>query len=141
MRYLGIDYGTKHIGVAVSDDTATLAFPLGTVATGGGAVTEVLALARENGVGQIVIGESRDYSGAPNPIMQEIEKFKRELEQSGHMVVFELEFMTSAQALRQGQDKRGEGGSERLDKDASAAALILQGFLDRLRANGTNINR
>lgn len=131
MRYLGIDYGTKHIGVAVSDETATLAFPLGTVAAGGGALGEVLALARENGVKQVVIGESRDYSGASNPIMQEIEKFKQALEQSGHTVVFEPEFMTSALASRQGQDKRGEGGSEQIDKDASAAALILQHYLDR----------
>jgi len=130
MRYLGIDYGTKHIGVAVSDDTATLAFPLGTVAAGEGAVAEVLALARENGVGEIVIGESRDYSGTPNPLMQKIEAFKQQLEAQGTVVVFEPEFMTSSQASRQGQDKRGEGGDV-FDKDASAAALILQQYLDR----------
>ncbi|MDO8518036.1 MAG: Holliday junction resolvase RuvX [bacterium] len=134
MRYLGIDYGSKHIGVAVSDDTATLAFPLGSVAAGGEALGEVLALARENGVRQIIIGESRNYSGELNPIMERIEKFKQQLEQAGQTVVYEPEFLTSAQALRQGQDKRGEGGSATLDKDASAAALILQNYLDRKKA-------
>jgi putative holliday junction resolvase len=133
MRYLGIDYGSKRIGIAVSDETGAVAFPLSTIAAGEGALGKVLVLAHEKSVGEIVIGESRNFAGEPNPIMQEIEKCKQELEHEGFVVTFEPEFMTSAQALRQGQDKRGKGGAELLDKDASAAALILQSFLDRMK--------
>lgn len=139
MKYLGIDYGTKRIGVAVSDDTGTLAFPLGLVAAGEGALTEVLELARENGVETVVMGESRNFKGEPNPLLTEIEKFKAALEAAGKKVLFEPEYMTSAAAEHQhahthdaqtGRPSRKEAASKEF-LDSSAAALILQSWLDR----------
>lgn len=139
MKYLGIDYGTKRIGVAVSDETAALAFPLGVVAAGQGALAEVLELARENGVETIVMGESRNFKGEANPIMAEIEKFKTALESAGKTVLLEPEYMTSAAAEHQhthtndahtGRPTRKEAVSKEF-LDSSAAALILQSFLDR----------
>ena len=131
MKYLGIDYGTKRIGVAVSDDGGKLAFPLKVVATGPAALSELALLAKEKAVGGIVIGESRDFKDRPNAVMKDIELMKRDLaELTGLPVEYELEFMTSVQAERQGKDKRGEG-AKASDLDASAAALILQSYLDR----------
>ena len=133
MKYLGIDYGTKRIGVAFSDDDGRIAFPHGVIAAGPNALSEVAALAKEKNVGGIVIGESRNFSNEPNALMQDIEQFSKDIgELTGLPVAYEQEFFTSAQAARQGRDKRGEGESP-ATLDASAAALILQGYLDKHR--------
>ena len=138
MKYLGIDYGAKRIGVAVSDESAMLAFPLGIVAAGRKALQEVLDIARENDVKIAVIGESLNFSQVKNPIMKEVEVFAAALQSNNVAVVFEPEFMTSAQATRveeklhrPRQRQTVSSKSEKLD--ASAAALILQSYLDRLR--------
>jgi putative Holliday junction resolvase len=130
MKYLGIDYGQKRIGVAVSDDDGRVAFPLEVVAAGPAALSAVDALIKKNRVQTVVVGESRDLGGAANTIQEDIEQFKKDLEELCQVpVVFEPEFFTTALAGRQGQDKRGEGGVEK--SDSSAAALILQSYLDR----------
>ncbi len=65
--------------------------------------------------------------------MEYIEEFARDLKELTHLPVeYELEFFTSALAARQGKDKRGGGDAPR-SLDASAAALILQSYLDRNR--------
>jgi putative Holliday junction resolvase len=147
MKYLGIDYGSKRIGVAVSDESAVMAFPLGTVATGEGALQEVLDIIKENDVKVAVIGESRDFKLQKNPIMKEIEKFAEALQAHTVAVEFEPEFMTSAQAMHQfdpndklrtgkqaGKPRMSRGQSNKSEhNDASAAALILQSYLDRMR--------
>lgn len=117
-----------------------MAFPLGTVEGGVGALSEVLDIVKENEVKIAVMGESRDLSGKPNPIMGEIEQFAEQLQAAGVVVEFEPEFFTSAQALRQVQGKLMRP-TQRVpmnkvvqeNYDASAAALILQSYLDRLR--------
>lgn len=132
MKYLGIDYGTKRIGVAISDDTAALAFPLCTVEAGGEAADEVLALAREHGARTAVIGESRNFQGEANPVMEQTEAFKKALEAGGLTAVYEPEFMTSVGAARQfapDGSRKANPSQEKLD--SAAAALILQSYLDR----------
>lgn len=137
VKYLGIDYGTKRIGVAVSDDTGSMAFPLTTVRGGIDALTRVCALAKENNVGKIILGESRNFKNEPNDVMEDIELFKKDLSKlTGLTVEYEPEFMTSAMALRQSQGKHREGESKNLD--ASAAALLLQSYIERMKNHGTN---
>jgi putative Holliday junction resolvase len=126
MRILGIDYGSKRIGVAVSDESRTFATPLTVIRTGDLAVKEVVEIARQHEVQEIVIGESRDYKQQPNAIFEEADAFKKALEQEGFTVYLELEFMTSVQA------ERFQGKHDKLD--ASAAALILQSYLDRMKS-------
>ncbi|HVV38754.1 MAG TPA: Holliday junction resolvase RuvX [Candidatus Paceibacterota bacterium] len=142
MKCLGIDYGTKRIGVAVSDDTGSVAFPLTTIASDRGALDATIALIKENNVETIVIGESRNFQNEPNPVMEDIEQFKNDIaELTGLPVEYEREFMTSTQAARQftpGRLPAGRQGSRKeapsqAKLDASAAALILQGYLDRNR--------
>ena len=94
------------------------------------ALQEVSDLALKHKVESIVIGESRNFKNEPNLLMEDIEQFKKDIAELAQVpVVYEPEFMTSAQALRQAQGKKGEGNVKNLD--ASAAALILQGYLDR----------
>jgi putative Holliday junction resolvase len=136
MKYIGIDYGTKRIGIAVSDETGSLAFPLGVVKAGQGALEEVASIARENGVQKIIIGESRDNSGRPNEVMEDIERFKKDIEGlTGLPADYEREFFTSTHAARQfaPQEKSRKQNPSHDNLDASAAALILQSYLDRVK--------
>ncbi len=124
MRILGIDYGSKRVGVAVSDEAATLAFPHEVFKNGKNLVKNIKEICQEKNISKIVLGESLDYKGRPNPVMVEIEKFKILLEkETGLPVVFETEVLTTKQAAASQPD------SKKLD--ASAAALILQTYLDK----------
>jgi len=135
MKYLGIDYGTKRIGLAVSDDTGSMAFPLTTIEAGKEALQSVLEEIQKNSVEKIVIGESRNFQNEPNDVMEDIELFKKDLaELSGKEVVYEQEFMSSAEAARQyTPDGSRKQNPSQAKLDAAAAALILQSYLDRNR--------
>lgn len=123
MRILGIDYGTKRVGVAVSDEKRQFALPVSVVLNTPDLFAEIDKLARDYEVKEIVLGESRDYMGKPNAVFDDAEKFKKAMEGKGYVVYMELEFMTSMQAERiQGKNDKS---------DSSAAALILQSYLDR----------
>jgi putative Holliday junction resolvase len=123
MRILGIDYGMKRIGIAVSDESRKFALPVVVVKNSDIALKEIIEIARQHETKEMVIGESRNYKQQPNAIFEEADAFKKELEKAGFTVHLELEFMTSVNAERlQGKNNMS---------DASAAALILQSYLDR----------
>ena len=140
MKYIGIDYGTKRIGLARSDESGTVAFPLVTIAAGPHAVGEIDAIAKKEGAQKIILGESHNFKGEANKVMEDIEQFKKDLEEvAGVLVVYEAEFLSSAAAARQFEGEFGRGGKPSQSKlDASAAAVILQSYLDRIKNNGTN---
>lgn len=126
MKMLGIDYGTKRVGVAVSDEEGRLAFPHSVVENSGDAdrlAKKIGEIASRAPATEIVIGESRDYAGNANPILPKILELKKRLEESSFTVHLEPEFMTSAQA------EHLQGKHDTID--ASAAAIILQSFLDK----------
>ena len=124
MRFLGIDYGSKKVGLALSDESGRLAFPHKFLINSGRLIAQVAELCRQEKVGRIIIGQSLDYQGRDNPIMPAIRKFKAKLEKvTGLEIVFESEFLTTKQASRS-QSRPGK-------IDSSAAAIILQSFLDR----------
>ncbi len=127
MKYLGIDCGTKRIGIAISDDTGSVAFPLTTLQAGSTVVDEISAIVQDEHIETIVLGESRNFQGATNPVMEHIAMLRQQLEAKGYEVVYEPEFFTTVQAR-----KEGETPKEHID--ASAAALILQSYLDRQKA-------
>ena len=123
MRVLGIDYGSRRVGIALSDEAGMLAFPREVVAQKD-ALAHILFLLEGGEIGTIVLGESKNFQGTNNPIQEQIRAFKALLETKTTIpIMFEPEFMTSAAAARYVE----EGSAS----DASAAALILQSFLDR----------
>ncbi|MFZ2832028.1 MAG: Holliday junction resolvase RuvX [Minisyncoccia bacterium] len=124
MRHMGIDYGTKRIGLAISDEGGTMAFPYGILENGKGSLSEVKTVCAHESVELIVIGESLDYKGEPNIVKKEIDKFIVALKKLVDIpIIEEREFMSTQQA-RFYQMKR-----KRVDD--SAAAIILQSYLDR----------
>ena|SRR3989344_9220625 len=124
MKFLGIDYGDKRVGVAVSDETGRLAFPYKVLENKGDLIVKILEIADKENVGEIVVGESLDSEGKPNAIQKDIDEFCANLKERLKLPVnMEQEFWTSVQA------KSITGENEM--HDASAAAIILQSFLDR----------
>ncbi|MDO8493168.1 MAG: Holliday junction resolvase RuvX [bacterium] len=126
MRLMGIDYGGKRVGVALSDETGRFAIPHGVLQNDSELLNHLLKLCVKERVGKIVLGRSLDYKMQPNEIMAKIETFKTELELASNLPVeYENEFMTTMEAER----LQGKGNKI----DASAAALILKSYIDRQR--------
>ena len=145
MKFLGIDYGTKRIGLAVSDENGKLAFPKEIVLNDANTFKRFSEVIKEENIGEIVIGESVDFSGKLNALSARIEVFILELrEKFGLPIHKQKEFLTSVEARRsknvkaeksllQAHSKVKQMKSGRID--ASAAALILQRHLDKLARN------
>lgn len=123
VKTIGIDYGTKKVGIALSDENGRIAFPYGVIPNTG-LFDAIKTLCEKEHIGAIVVGESRDFEGKHNPVMKKILPFKKKLEDALSLpVVLEPEFLTSKQARNIQEDS--------ITTDASAAALILQSYLDK----------
>ena len=118
MKLLGIDWGEKRIGLAVS--AGGLAEPFGVV----GSSTELIELVRSEGIEKIVLGlpEGR-FEKRVRDLSKRIET------ELGIPVVLRSEVLTSRQALRKSIEA-GKSKKSRRNLDAQAAALLLQEYLD-----------
>jgi putative holliday junction resolvase len=126
MKYMGIDYGSKRIGVALSDDEGKFSFPYSVLENDKNTAQSIKEICQKEYVSSVVIGESRNFKGRPNPILQDsvdfAEKLKKEIKLP---IFFEPEFLTSREAAHI------QGESSFID--ASAAALILKSFISKNR--------
>lgn len=140
-RFLGIDYGTKRIGIAISDESRTLAFPKEIILNSPDTFSRLEEIIREENIQEIVVGESVDFSGKLNALSARIEVFILELQEKFNLPVHkQKEFLTSVEARKAGATKETLRQSQVHSKikqiksgriDASAAALILQRYLDK----------
>lgn len=145
MRFLGIDYGTKRIGVAISDENGTLAFPKEIVLNDKNTFKILSDIIRSENISEIVVGESVDFSGKLNALSGRIEIFILQLSERFKLPVHkQKEFLTSVEARKSKSDKKTLSPSQAHSKvkqiksgrvDASAAALILQRYLDKKNKN------
>jgi len=133
MRYLGIDYGSKKVGLALSDEAGTMGFPHAIIPNTPRLVDEVCALIAKESVGAVVVGESRNLAGGENPIAEEARAFGNLItERAGVPVFFESEVFTSAEARRMHhKEEKSRAPKRHPAVDASAAALILTSYLSR----------
>ena len=124
MRYLGIDYGTKRVGIAVSDEGGTMAFPYGIIENNKGLVGEIKAVCIREHVEHIIIGESLNYQNERNIVMEKIDEFITELRDVLALpITLEREFLSTQQARFFQTDNK--------HVDDSAAAIILQSYLEK----------
>lgn len=131
MKLVGIDYGMKRVGVAVSDESGTMAFPKAIFPNNKMLMEEITRFITAENAEAVVVGESRNRTGEDNPIMGNIRTFVSELEQSlGLPVHLEPEFYTSAEAKRLSLDTKAPKQSQQ-HVDAKAAAIILNSFIAR----------
>lgn len=133
MRYLGIDYGSSKIGLALSDEAGTMGFPHAVVSNTPRLLDELGVLIAQENVGVVVMGESRNLAGGENPIAGDARAFGALLtERAGVPVVYESEVFTSAEARRAPEKQmKTRAAKPHANVDASAAALILTSYLSR----------
>ena len=141
-RFLGIDYGTKRIGLAISDENGTLAFPKEIILNDASTLERIGKIIKSENIGEIVVGESVDFKGALNALSARIDVFILELEDKFKLPIRkQKEFLTSVEARRSKDGKKDASPSQARSRikqiksgriDASAAALILQRYLDKI---------
>ena len=130
MRYLGIDFGTKRVGLALSDESGSMGFPHAVVPNDGRLIDYVRELITRKEVTVIVMGESKDFAGNDNPVLAKAKAFAADLERTAAVVVvWEPEMLTTQEARRDPEGIRIVGRDAREAVDASAAALILTSYL------------
>ena len=124
MKYLGIDYGAKRVGTAISDDAGTIAFPRAVISNDKNLLPQLFKMTQEEKIEQIIVGDTRSHGGGENPITAEAETFMETLARTTSLPVSRaFEVFSSIEASRYAPK-----GSEH--EDAAAAAIILQRFLD-----------
>lgn len=137
-RYLGVDYGTKRVGLAISDGLGLTARPLEVVKRGE-AVARISALVAEYEVARLIMGMPTGLGGNEGESAEGARALADEIaESTGVEVVFADERFTS----RMAEGVLLESGMKRRDRretvDKVAAAIILQGYLDGMSAPGNH---
>jgi len=136
---LGIDYGRKRIGVAMSDVGRRIASPLSTIdaSDNAPAVASIKSLAEKHGAGEIVVGLPRSMNGSLGPMARETMEFVEELRASVDVPVQTWdERLTTAQAEREMISADMTRAKRRQKLDKVAAQIMLQSYLDsRSRKN------
>ena len=125
MKLMAIDYGEKRVGLASTDESGAFALPRMVLENNSELVEKILNFQKEEGIEKIIIGESLNFKGEPNPILKKARDLKSILEGRGLEVVFHPEVLTTMEA------RQIQGNT--LMTDASAAALILKSYLDSKR--------
>lgn len=131
MRYLGLDYGDKRIGIAVSDETETFAFPRVVLRNTEKVFDEIKEICAEEGIGKIIVGIPVSFSAAKNKHTDKIIEFGKNLESA---LIVPVEFVNEIFSTKIAYN----AGSSKEKIDQSAAAVILQGYLDWLRKTNKN---
>ncbi len=147
MRLLGIDFGLRRIGIAISDEEGRIAFPRSVIANTTNAGQQIADVVREEGVGKVVCGLSTDSSGEDNPVMEKARIFTEELARMISVpIVFQGESFSTSHAAQEKMSALSEDGRvlspekkalAEEDIDASAAALILQRYIEQ-NSHGNN---
>ena len=143
MRALGIDYGARRLGLALSDASGTLATPWRVVErprsepeTAQLVCAEIARLAGEDdGLAAVVVGWPRRLDGSPTEQTPRVEAFARALEPAGVPVVLQDERLSSVEAESRLAVRERDWRARKRTLDAAAAAVVLQDYLDsRVRA-------
>ncbi len=135
--------GTKRVGIALSDDAGSMAFPSVVLTADEQLFQKINSRIVAERVDVVVIGDSRNRDNTQNAIQHEALSLGANLEKQGIRVVYEWEGYSSAHARTlhhfvegtpRGVVSRMRGHkAKRTHVDASAAALILQSYIDRHR--------
>ena len=139
-RLLGVDWGERRVGLALSDETRTLAQPLTTLTRRSGKrfpMRAFLTLLEQHAVTGVVVGLPLDQEGAEAEAAAAARALAADIAQhSGQPVELWDERLTTARALRAVRAMGGSTRGRKDDVDALAAALLLQHYLDAKRGSG-----
>ena len=133
---LGLDPGTKTLGLAISDRTRLIATPLKTIRRTKFTLdaAELLTIYDTNEAAALIIGLPVNMDGSAGPRVQSVKDFANNLLKIRDLPVFFWDERLSTMAVTRGMldaDMSRKKRAENVDK--LAAGYILQGVLDRLR--------
>ena len=134
MRFLGIDFGEKRIGLAISDPAGRFALPLTTLERRNdrSALRQIAEIARQEGVGRLVLGEPVGLDGQRGANADRVRRFGERL---AELTGLPLELVNEALTTVEAQERLREAGvdprKEPARIDALAAQILLQEALDR----------
>ncbi|MHC4885108.1 MAG: Holliday junction resolvase RuvX [Planctomycetota bacterium] len=131
MRVLGIDYGERWIGLAITDELGMIASPLESLRVKAmeEAVAGVVAAAKEHNAQKLVVGHARDLSGKRGTKAKECEAFAEALTTEGLSVVLWDERLSTVQAERHLLASELSHRKRKKKLDSVAAQIILQSWL------------
>lgn len=136
MKLIGLDVGSKRIGVAKADSSTRIAVPVGTLAVDGKEFEVLKNLANKLSTKYFVVGLPRNNSGKETAQSDYVKKFGEKLEKTipGVKIRFQDESLTSVEAENRLMKKVNKTGKmyQKGDVDAEAATIILQDFLETL---------
>ena len=123
MKILGVDYGTKNIGLAWSDTTLGVVLPFGIVKT----IPSLIKLIQEEKVGKVVIGFPMGLNSTENVNTERVKEAGFEIQKATGLTVEYFDERFSSQAA----DAAGGGVS----RDERSAMIILEGYLEAEQRN------
>ena len=121
MNYLGIDFGLSKIGLAKGSDALNIATPFDILSHSSNLIDDLSKIVKENEIDEIVVGFPLSLSGAENKQTKIVDDFIGKLKILGKPIHKQDERFSTRSAVSEGKDD-----------DSSAAALILQTFLDKI---------
>jgi putative Holliday junction resolvase len=140
MRVLGVDYGDRHIGLALSDPLLITAQPLGSYRLTGREDDDrayFRELVEKHEVSEIVLGNPLRMDGSSGTRAEKTRQFAAWLEAAtGRPVVLIDERLTTQQALKAMGDEPPRGKKKKDWEDRIAAVIILSTYLERKRGEG-----
>jgi len=142
-RTLGVDYGERRVGLAVSDELGMMALPLDIlpVQSSRQVIGDILRLCHEKQVAAIVVGLPLNMDGSRGPAAEAVERFVRELRRLGELPVEVWdERMSSRQVERMLIDADVSRAKRKGIVDKLAAQVILQSYLDADEINREKTN-
>ena len=122
MKILGVDYGLKWIGVAITDEGNKMAFPCETFENNFKLFTRLNELIKRENIYKIIIGLPLNKNMKPTNQTAEVENWaERLIKEVDLPIEFENEVLTTKAAVQSGAQ----------NKHSAAAAILLQSYLDR----------
>jgi putative Holliday junction resolvase len=135
MRWLGIDYGEKRIGLAISDETETFASPYRTLSADQRLLPELQQIFERERIGGLVVGLPKNMDGTLGPAAVKVQEFGKKLAAvvPSARIVFWDERLTTAEAQRALHAAGKNTRRSREIIDQVAAQILLQSYLDSLQ--------
>jgi len=121
---MGIDFGSKKVGIALSDESGVMAFPHSVIPNDAKLLKTIVALIEKERVAELVIGYSVDKAGKANPIHTAVEAFMMDI-----TLVLPIPIHLEPEQYSTQQAVRIQGKTAQTD--AAAAAIILDSFITR----------
>ena len=134
-KLAALDVGTARIGIAVTDDSQSLALPYGTVhlKQSHDPIAEIASLLKSMEITQIVVGWPLELDGSEGPAVRRTKQFLAQFKTRFPEFRFKPqdERLTSVAAENALQEMETQGSDKKNKVDAMAASLILQMYLER----------